>query len=94
MNDTIIIFDGNLVHEIKKEYFFQDHRINNLNKYQVKSILDKTKIYLRVLNEMIYEDYNNLIDEAKDDSYIKRVKDGLSYLDIMIFDMFNINKIK
>jgi hypothetical protein len=88
MKGTVIIYDGKKAHEIGLPYFFQDSKIENLNKEQIKHRYKSTLIYLKVLRDMLDNNPDDLVAEAKDPGYLPKVEKGLDILKQMVMDMY------
>jgi len=88
----VIIFNGEDDHEIKKDFFFQDPQIQDLSPTEIVGLFHSTSIYYDVLKDMsdliISGVVKNVNDKKVDESYIRKVEDGLSFLEGMINDMF------
>tara|TARA_B100000287_G_scaffold294992_1_gene278308 strand:+ start:1091 stop:1441 length:351 start_codon:yes stop_codon:yes gene_type:complete len=93
MNQSnVIIFNGESDHEIGKDFFFQDPQIQDLSPTEIVEIYHSTSVYYDVL-----KDIGNLIiagvvkhvnDTKVDESYILKVEEGLSLLELMVNDTF------
>jgi hypothetical protein len=88
----VIIFNGEKDYEIKKDLFFQDPTIQDLSPTEVVGLYHSTAVYYDVLKEI-----SNLIisgvvkhvnDTKVDEEYVKKVEEGLGFLELMVNDIF------
>ncbi len=89
---SVIIFNGEKDHEIEKSFFFQDPQIKDLSPTEIVEIYHSTSVYYDVLKDighLILEGVVKHVNDTKvDEDYIRKVEEGLCFLELMITDMF------
>jgi hypothetical protein len=89
---SVIIFNGEDDHEIGKDFFFQDAQIQDLSPTEIVGLYHSTSIYYDVIKDIadliISGAVTNVNDKKVDKLYIRKVEDGLTFLEGMVNDMF------